>query len=174
MTIKKTKVLLHMPHIFLHLAIGKVKTKQILLNRLRVFLWEIEHNLLLGAIRPDVVIDLAVLPPPLEAHVIVDLEEVIAHLVVRQNLRSHENPSLTIASFRDASAAYIQYQSSLLPFTTLYTRFCRSHRYKSPLLNSEPPADRSTADRSGVRGGRSAPCSPVSAARRSAARSVRS
>ena len=91
MTIKKTKVLLHMPHIFLHLAIGKVKTKQIFLNRLRVFLWEIEHNLLLGAIRPDVVIDLAVLPPPLEAHVIVDLEEVIAHLVVRQNLRSHEN-----------------------------------------------------------------------------------
>ena len=58
----------------------------ILLNALRVAPGENELELLLLSSRPNVVVNLVVLSPHLESLVVVDLEEVVAHLVVRQYL----------------------------------------------------------------------------------------
>ena len=58
----------------------------ILLDALRVAPGENELELLLLSSRPNVVVNLVVLSPHLESLVVVDLEEVVAHLVVRQNL----------------------------------------------------------------------------------------
>ena len=58
----------------------------IVLNVLRVAQRELERELLLLRVRPDVVVDLVVLAPLLESLVVVNVEEVIPHLIVGQDL----------------------------------------------------------------------------------------
>ena len=85
--IQEAEIVLYQLHVLLDLSKGEVEARQILLDGLRVLLREREHELLLLDIRPDIVVDLAVLAPRLEALVVVNLEEMVAHLIVRENLR---------------------------------------------------------------------------------------
>lgn len=85
--VQKAEIVLHLLRVLLDLSKGNMKARQILLNGLRELFGERQHELLLLDVRPDVIIDLAVFSPRLEAQIVVNLEEMIAHLVVRQNLR---------------------------------------------------------------------------------------
>ena len=85
--VQKAEIVLHLLRVLLDLSKGNMEARQILLNGLRELFGERQHELLLLDVRPDVVVDLAVFSPRLEAQIVVNLEEMIAHLVVRQNLR---------------------------------------------------------------------------------------
>ena len=63
-----------------------------ILDVLRVAQRELERELLLLRVRPNVVVDLVVLAPLLESPVVVDVEEVVSHLIVRQDLRLTPRP----------------------------------------------------------------------------------
>ena len=82
-TVQEAEIVLHLLDILLDLSKRNMEARQILLNGLRELLRERQHEFLLFDVRPDVIIDLAVLSPRLEAQIVVNLEEMIAHLVVR-------------------------------------------------------------------------------------------
>lgn len=73
-------------HILFNLPTREVVRIAILLDALRVAPGENELELLLLSSRPNIVVNLVMFSPHLESLVVVNLEEVVAHLVVRQNL----------------------------------------------------------------------------------------
>ena len=80
--VHQAQVLLDVLHVFLNLSTREVIGISILLDALRVAPRENELEFLLLSRRPNVVVDLVMLSPHLESLVVVDLEEVVAHLVI--------------------------------------------------------------------------------------------
>ena len=81
--VHQTKVFLNVLHVLFDLSTREVIRSAVLLNALRVAPRENELELLLLTSRPNVVVDLVVFSPHLESLIVVDLEEMVTHLVIR-------------------------------------------------------------------------------------------
>lgn len=86
-TVQKAEIVFYLLCVLFDLPKREVEARQMLLNGLCVLFGEDQHEFLLLNVCPDIIVDLAVLPPHLETLIVVNLKEMIAHLVVRQNLR---------------------------------------------------------------------------------------
>ena len=84
--INKTPVFINVLHILLNDTTGEMISLIVVLNSLGILQRHYEFELLPIGKCPHIIVNLIVLSPNLEAHIILDLEEMIAHLVIRQNL----------------------------------------------------------------------------------------
>ena len=133
--IDKTPIFINMLHILLNNTTGEMISFIVILNSLGVLQRHYKFEFLPIGKCPHIIVNLIMFSPCLKTHVILDLEEMISHLVIRQDLfviginvfNVFHQPTIVLCSV--AIEAYIQYQSSLFPRITLNANFFSSHSY---------------------------------------------
>ena len=80
--IHKTLITLDILHMFFDTTTREMIALSTILNPLSIFLRKDQFKLLLFSARPNIVVNLVVLTPHQETRIVINLKEMIAHLVI--------------------------------------------------------------------------------------------